>query len=87
MRGLAALLRADMCWQHREIAEAAVIQLYIALDASFQMVLRLLREQGMPNPTAAFGLWPAHHKPKSEIGAPIVKIALSVPRILLACSF
>jgi hypothetical protein len=34
MRGLAALLRADMCWQHREIAEAAVIQLYIALVVS-----------------------------------------------------
>jgi hypothetical protein len=52
MRGLGALVRADMCWQHREIAETAVIQLYIALDASFQMILRLLREQGVPNPTA-----------------------------------
>jgi hypothetical protein len=52
MRGLGALLRADMCWQHREIAETAVIQLYIALDTSFQMVLRLLREDGTPNPTA-----------------------------------
>jgi hypothetical protein len=52
MRGLGALLRADMCWQHFEIAEAAVIQLYIALDASFQMILRLLREDGVPNPTA-----------------------------------
>jgi hypothetical protein len=52
MRGLGALLRADMCWQYREIAEAAVVQLYIALDASFWMVLRLLREQGVPNPTA-----------------------------------
>ena len=53
MRGLGALLRADMCWQHREIAEAAVIQLYIALDASFQMVLRILRERGMSKPTAS----------------------------------
>ena len=35
MRGLGALLRADMCWQHREIAETAVIQLYIVLDVSF----------------------------------------------------
>jgi hypothetical protein len=51
MRGLGALLRADMCWQHDEIAEAAVIQLYIALDVSFQMVLQVLREQGVPNPT------------------------------------
>jgi hypothetical protein len=52
VRGLGALLRADMCWQHHEIAEAAVIQLYIALDVSFQMVLQVLREQGVPNPTA-----------------------------------
>lgn len=52
MRGLGALLRADMCWRHREIAEAAVIQLYIALDVSFQMVLRILRERGAPDPSA-----------------------------------
>ncbi|MCO1381794.1 hypothetical protein [Burkholderia multivorans] len=52
MRGLGALLRADMCWQHREIAEAAVIQLYVALDVSFQIVLEVLRGQGVPNPSA-----------------------------------
>jgi hypothetical protein len=53
MRGLGALLRADMCWQYPEIADAAVIQLYVALDVSFQMILRLLREQGVSNnPTA-----------------------------------
>lgn len=51
IRGLGALLRADMCWQHHEIAEAAVMQLYVALDASFQMVLRTLREQGVTNPS------------------------------------
>jgi hypothetical protein len=45
MRGLGALLRADMCWQHREIAEAAVIQLYITLDVSLQLMLRVLRER------------------------------------------
>lgn len=52
MRGLGALLRADMCWRHQEIAEAAVIQLYIALEASFQAILRALREDGLPNPSA-----------------------------------
>jgi len=52
MRGLGALLRADMCWRHLEIADAAVLQLYVALDVSFQMILRLLREQGVSNPTA-----------------------------------
>src|SRR5580704_9737143 len=52
MRGLGALLRADMCCQHHEIADAAALQLYVALDASFEMILRLLREQGVSNPTA-----------------------------------
>jgi len=52
MRGLGALLRSDMCWQHFEIADAAALQLYIALDAAFQMILRLLREQGVSDPTA-----------------------------------
>jgi hypothetical protein len=52
MRGLGALLQADMCFQHLEIREAAVIQLYVALEVSFQMVLRLLRERGLPNPSA-----------------------------------
>jgi hypothetical protein len=52
MRGLGALLRADMCWARPEIAEAAVMQLYVALEVSFQMVLRLLRDRGMSNPTA-----------------------------------
>jgi hypothetical protein len=33
MRGLGALLRADMCCQHHEIADAAALQLYVALVA------------------------------------------------------
>jgi hypothetical protein len=52
MHGLGALLKADMCWQHREIAEGALMQLYITLDASYQKVLRLLREKGVSNATA-----------------------------------
>lgn len=52
MSGLGALLRADMCWKHLEIAGAAVLQLYVALDASLHLVLRLLHEQGVSNPGA-----------------------------------
>jgi hypothetical protein len=52
MRGLGALLRADMAWAHREIAEAALLQLYVALDASFSLILRLLRGRGVANPSA-----------------------------------
>jgi len=53
MRGLGALLRADICKRHREIGETSVIELYIALEASFQLVVRKLREQGLSNPSAA----------------------------------
>jgi hypothetical protein len=52
MRGLGGLLRADMCQQHREIADAALLQLYVALEVSFRIVLRLLSKQGVSNPTA-----------------------------------
>jgi hypothetical protein len=52
MRGLGALLQADMCWRHREMEGVAVLPLYVALEASFQMMLRLLRERGVSNPTA-----------------------------------
>ncbi len=52
MRGLGALLRAHMCWRHQEIAETAAIQLYIALDVSFEIVLEILRGRGLANPSA-----------------------------------
>jgi hypothetical protein len=52
MRGLGALLQADMCWRHREIEGVAVLPLYVALEVSFQMVLQFLREQGVSNATA-----------------------------------
>jgi hypothetical protein len=52
MRGLGALLQADMCFQHSEIKGVAVLPLYVALEASYQMMLRLLRERGVSNPTA-----------------------------------
>jgi hypothetical protein len=41
-----------MCWRHPEIAEAAAIQLYIALDVSFEIVLEILRGRGLANPSA-----------------------------------
>jgi hypothetical protein len=53
MRGLGALLQADMCSQHREIEGVALLPLYVALEVSFQIVLRLLREQGVSDPTVA----------------------------------
>ncbi|WP_119460502.1 hypothetical protein [Rhodospirillaceae bacterium SYSU D60014] len=52
MRGLAALLKADMLWQRREFGEAATMMLFVAMEASFQMVLRTLRASGVSNPSA-----------------------------------
>jgi hypothetical protein len=52
MRGLSALLRSNMAWRHREIAEAGQLLLFVALDASFQLVLRVLRKRGLQNPSA-----------------------------------
>ena len=43
MRGLGALLRADVAWQRAELQEAGPIMLYVALEASFQLVLRTFR--------------------------------------------
>ena len=55
MRGLSALLRSNMAWKHQEIAEAGQLLLYVALDASFQLVLRCcesaaykIRRRSMP---------------------------------------
>ncbi|MCB9959516.1 MAG: hypothetical protein H6843_13020 [Rhodospirillaceae bacterium] len=52
LRGLNALLKADMLWQHRAFGEVAIIYLFIALDASFQIILRHLRAQGTKDPSA-----------------------------------
>jgi len=52
LRGLGALLRADMLWQHREFGEHAVMALHVAMEASFQLTRDLLEEFGVKNPTA-----------------------------------
>jgi len=41
-----------MAWRHQEIAEAGQLLLYVALDVSFQLVLRVLRKRGLQNPSA-----------------------------------
>jgi hypothetical protein len=51
VRGLGALLKANMLLQFGEFAEAAGMQLFVALEASFRLVLRELRKQGLKNPS------------------------------------
>ncbi len=52
IRGLGALLKSKMLWVRPEFYEPALLELYIALDASFQIIIRILRSQGLENPTA-----------------------------------
>jgi hypothetical protein len=52
MRGLSAILKADMLQVHHEFAEEANTILYIAMEAAFQLTLRHLKESGKADPTA-----------------------------------
>jgi hypothetical protein len=51
IRGLGALLKANMLLRFWEFAEAAGMQLYVALESSFRLALRALREQGIQDPS------------------------------------
>ena len=52
MRCLGALIKALMLFQHRAFGDAALYALFIALDASHQLLLRRLRLRGIANPTS-----------------------------------
>ena len=51
IRGLGALLKANMLLRYYEFAESAGMQLFVALEASFRIVLRKLRRRGLVNPS------------------------------------
>lgn len=51
-RGLYALMKADMLCRYPEFWEEATISCYIALDASFAYIKRLLAKEGTANATA-----------------------------------
>ena len=53
MRGIQALIKCDMLAMHPEFQEEAAIAAFIALDASFEMVRRHLRAQGISNPSSS----------------------------------
>jgi hypothetical protein len=78
LRGVYALMKSDMLSCHYEFSEEAVNSLYIALDASFALVVRQLQKEGNPSPSshdaqvwvhrhfsAPFGL--PHRKPPGSI--------------------
>jgi hypothetical protein len=52
LRGVYALMKSDMLSCHYEFSEEAVHVLYIALDASYSLVIRQLQKEGIASPTA-----------------------------------
>lgn len=52
LRGLSAILKADMLNVHREFAEEAQSVLFVAMEVAFQLTLRIIRESGVENPSA-----------------------------------
>jgi hypothetical protein len=52
IRGLAAWLKGRMLLHHQTFTLEALYSLYVALDASFSLVCRKLKEQGVKNPDA-----------------------------------
>jgi hypothetical protein len=52
LRGLNALMKSDMLSRHSEFFEEAIISCFIALEASFQMILKRLRIEGKRDPNA-----------------------------------
>ncbi len=75
MRGLQALVKSDMLGRHQEFGEESVIAAFIALDASFSLVQRALKSEGVSNPSAHdAALWlhrnfyePFGHEPPGEL--------------------
>jgi hypothetical protein len=51
MRGLGALLKANMLRHHQEFLESACMSLWIAMEASLRIIQRALRETGIETPT------------------------------------
>jgi len=52
MRGLFTLLKADMLSTYSEFTEEAIQSCFISLEATFRMVLRKLKADGIANPTS-----------------------------------
>lgn len=52
IRGLSTLLRSRMLAAHAYFMEEAIYSLFISLDASFNLILEKLKEEGVSNPSS-----------------------------------
>ena len=58
LRGITCLIKCDMLSLYNEFAEEATIVGFIALEASFSLVVNMLKTSGIANPSAAdVGRW------------------------------
>ena len=68
LRGLSSLFRSDMLSRHQEFFEEATMQCFVALDASFQLIVKKLKKAGLAQPTAKdAALW-LHENFDSHLG-------------------
>ena len=52
LRGISALIKSDMLSSYYEFFEEATVSAFIAMEASFRLIVRKLESEGMANPTA-----------------------------------
>lgn len=52
MRGIHSLLKSEMLFNHFQFRDAALSASHISLDGAFNVVLAILRDTGMANPTS-----------------------------------
>lgn len=52
LRGLSALFKSDMLSRYHEFFEEATISCFIALEASLQLILKRLKQEGVADPNA-----------------------------------
>ena len=53
IRGLSTLIKSVMLNTHHQFFEESITTLYIALEASYRLVLRALKHQGIKNPSSS----------------------------------
>lgn len=52
LRGIACLIRSDMLSRHSDFGEEVAMVLFVAMDALFSLTIRLLKSQGITNPSS-----------------------------------
>lgn len=68
LRGLSSLFKSDMLSRYSEFFEEATIQCFVALEASFQLIVKRLKKQGVSQPGAKHAAEWLHEHFDSQLG-------------------